>query len=282
VSGPLVSLADMSPTQTRSKTRLSTELYLQHLERESARFRAVLADADPVAAVPGCPAWTASDLLWHLGTVQHFWAWVVEHRPDGQDGYQEPERPASHGELGPFHEKASAALLAALRAADPADEAWTWSEDHTVGFVVRRQALEALVHRLDAEQTAGTVTPMDATLAADGVHEVLDVMYGGCPPWGDFSPLPHYLRVDCTDTGTSVWVQLGRFSGTDPKDEVRYEEDDVQVVDDPGLEPDAVIAGPGEVLLARFWRRGDGAELHVAGDMKIVDHFRTAIHHPLD
>jgi uncharacterized protein (TIGR03083 family) len=282
VSGRVASLADMSPTQTRSETRLPTDVYLQQLEQESARFRAVLAHADPGAAVPGCPAWIASDLLWHLGGVQHFWAWVVEHRPDAPDGYQEPERPTSQADLAIFHENATTALLSALRGADSAEEAWTWSADHTVGFIIRRQALEALVHRLDAEQTAGTVTPMDPALASDGVHEVLDVMYGGCPPWGDFSPLPHYLRVDCTDTGTSVWVQLGRFSGTDPKDEVSYEEDDIQVVDDPGVEPDAVISGPAEVLLARFWRRGDGAEVHVAGDMKIVDHFRTAIHHPLD
>ena len=41
-------------------------------------------------------------------------------------------------------------------------------------------------------------------------------MYGGCPEWGEFSPLPHYIRVELTDTGDDVWVQLGRFSGTDP------------------------------------------------------------------
>ena len=36
-----------------------------------------------------------------------------------------------------------------------ASEAWTWSTDQTVGFIVRRQAHEALIHRLDAELTAG-------------------------------------------------------------------------------------------------------------------------------
>ena len=66
----------------------------------------------------------------------------------------------------------------------PAEEAWTWSDDHTVGFILRRQAHEALVHRLDAEQAAGRGHELDAALAADGVHECLDVMYGGMPPWG--------------------------------------------------------------------------------------------------
>ena len=91
-------------------------------------------------------------------------------------------------------------------------------------------------------------------------------MYGGCPPWGEFSPLPHYIRVDLTDTGDRVWVQLGRFHGTDP-DGIEHDEDDLHVVTDPGVEPDAVISGTAEALDARIWRRGDGADTHLAGDL---------------
>lgn len=262
--------------------RLDTSDYLTHLAAASARFRAVLTDADPATTVPGCPAWRSDDLLWHLTEVQSFWAWVAAHRPAGPEDRPSPQRPATRPELLSLFDETSEALLESLTGVDAAEKAWTWSEDQSVGFIVRRQALEALVHRLDAEQTVGDVTTMDAVLCADGVEEVLDVMYGGCPPWGDFSPLPHYLRVDSIDTDTSVWVQLGRFSGTDPKDEVRYEEDDIAVVADPGVEPDAVISGRAEVLLARLWRRGDGADIHQAGDMEIIDRFRTAIHHPLD
>ena len=205
-------------------------------------------------------------------------------RPAGPaEDAEEAKRPETHQDLLADFDESSAALVAALEGAEPREECWTWSDDKTVAFVLRRQALEAVVHRFDAEQAAGLdLTEVDARLAADGIHEVLDVMYGGCPPWGDFSPLPHYVRVDATDTDSSVWVQLGRFSGTDPKDEVRYEEDDIHVVDDPGVEPDAVIEGTAEVLLARLWRRGDGADIHIAGDMLIVDHFRSAIHHPIE
>ena len=262
--------------------RLDNSDYLAHLAKDSARFRAVLAEADPATAVPGCPAWQSDDLLWHLAEVQDFWSWIVSHRPEGPDGYAQPSRPATRDELLALFDERSAALQAALAGVDPAEKAWTWSEDRTVDFIVRRQALEALVHRLDAEQTVGEVTPLDAALATDGVDEVLDVMFGRVPEWGDFSPLPHFLRVDCSDTGASVWVQLGRFSGTDPEDEVRYDEDDIAVVPDPGIEPDAVISGLAETLLARLWRRGDGADVHLAGDMEIIDRFRNAIHHPID
>ena len=61
------------------------------------------------------------------------------------------------------------ALVAELERADPAEPAWSWSAEQTVGFTFRRQAHEALIHRLDAEQTAGDVTPLDAALASDGV-----------------------------------------------------------------------------------------------------------------
>src|SRR5918995_144022 len=112
-------------------TRLSPETYLSYLRSESARFREVLAACDPEARVPACPDWNAADLLWHLATVQRWWA---------------------------------------------------------VGFILRRQAHEALIHRVDAEQAAGVPSDVDPALASDGVHEVLAVMYGGCPPWGAGEP----------------------------------------------------------------------------------------------
>ena len=105
-------------------------------------------------------------------------------------------------------------------------------------------------------------------------------MYGGCPPWGEFSGLPHYVRIDLTDTGDQIWVQLGRFHGIDP-DGIEHEEDDIHVVADPGVDPDAVVSGTAEALDARIWRRSDGADTHLAGDLHIVDKFRAVIHQPI-
>jgi len=261
--------------------RLDFPTYLQHIRTESQRFRDVLADCDPRASVPSCPDWNADDLLWHLGEVQHFWTWMVTNRPKGPEEYDDPQRPGDHAGLLSFFDQQYAALVEALQGADPTHEAWTWSQDHTVAFISRRQAHEALIHRRDAELAAGTVSPFPAELAADGVDEVLDVMYGGCPPWGEFSPLPHYIRLDLTDTGDRVWVQLGRFHGTDP-DGIEHEEEDLHVVPDPGVEPEAVIAGTAEAIDARIWRRADGAETHLSGSLAIVDRFRSIIHQPIN
>jgi len=262
---------------------MTTLDYLGHLRADSARFREVLAATDPDARVPSCPDWSAADLLWHLGEVQWFWASIVAERRQDPDGLEAPERPAGQDALLAFAEEQAARLHDALAAADPGTGVYMWSEDRTVGYIRRRQAHEALIHRLDAELTAlGHFGDLDAALAADGVEEVLDVMYGASPEWGEFSPLDHRLRIDITDTGESIWVQIGRFRGTDPKDDVHYDDDDIRVIDDPGVEPDAVISGDAAPLVTRFWRRGDGAEIHLAGDLHIVDHFRKVIHQPIN
>lgn len=264
-------------------TSLSHADYLEHLRSESRRFREVLATCDPAARVPGCPAWTAADLLWHLAEVQWFWGTTIRNRPTpAREDDEGPARPDSYDGLLAAFDEYSAALVDELAQADPAEEAWSWSTDQTVGFTFRRQAHEALIHRLDAEQAAGAVTPLDPHLAADGVLECLDVMYGGTPPWGEFRPLPHHVRIDCTDTGDQVWVQIGRFVGTSPTDGTHYDDDDISVVDAPGTEPDAVVEGPAAALDAWLWRRGDDSEIKVHGDRHIYDHLRVAVSHPLD
>lgn len=264
-------------------TRLAFDDYLGHLREESERFRAVLTGCDPAARVPGCPEWTAVDLLWHLTEVQQFWARVVRERPTGPgEDWVGPERPASYNALLTAFDEHSSELAAALEAADPTEHAWSWSEEQTVGFTFRRQAHEALIHRLDAEQTAGEVTPLDPELAADGVEEALAVMFGGTPPWGAFTGLPQHVRVDLTDRDESVWVQVGHFTGTDPDSGTRHEAiEDISVVPDPGGEPDVVVDGPAGAIDAWLWRRGDDQEIRVAGDRAVYDHFRRAVDQPI-
>ena len=177
--------------------------------RESQRFRDVLADCDPAARVPGCPDWDAADLLFHLAGVQHFWSTIIRQRPEGPEKLEEPARPETYAELLAFFDTSSAALVAALEEADPAEHAWSWAPEQTVGFTYRRQAHEALIHRLDAEQAAGQETPLDTELAADGVLETLDIMFGGTPPWGAFTPGDGLVRFDLADTGEQILVRLG-------------------------------------------------------------------------
>lgn len=192
--------------------------FLAHLRSESARFAEVMRGADPSARVPTCPEWDAADLLWHLAEVQLFWGAIVRDRlldPEPVDGVM-PPRPADHAGLLALFDEANGTLIEAL--ANTADDVhvWSWSDDETVGFVRRRMAQEALVHRLDAELTVGSVTDLDAALATDGVHEALQHFYGGHPPWSDYSAGGPVGRVRTTDTGAEWLLRLGSFSGLSP------------------------------------------------------------------
>jgi len=271
------------PCQGDGVTTPGPELdYLAHLRDESARFLDALHGGDLAREVPTCPDWSAADLLWHLSEVQWFWGTIVRERLQSPDDLEPPGRPGGDHALMQFFEEQSARLLLALTDADPAEPVYTWSEDKTVGFIRRRQAHEALIHRLDAEQTAGAVTPLDPALAADGVDEALDVMFGGTPAWGRFDGGGGFVRVDITDQGESVWVETGRFTGTDPESGQTYDEDDISKVEPRDGEPDVVVSGSAAVLDAWLWGRGDDSAVSVTGDDTVSDHFRRCVNQAIN
>ena len=262
--------------------RLEYPAYLDHIRRESARFRDVLAGCDPAARVPTCPDWDAADLLWHLAGVQLFWAKVVRHRPADPEGIDEPEpeRPERYAEVLGAFDDFSRALATELGGSDPEAEAWHWCGDNRVATTYRRQAHEALIHRVDAELTAGVpVTPLDPALADDGVAEVLGVMYGGEPEWGSFTRTGETFAVHLTDTRTTLLVALGKFSGTEPDSGKVYEdEDDLWLVDE-GPEPVATVSGTAADLDTWLWHRdpgltvgpGDGDQIRFEGDRLVFE-----------
>jgi uncharacterized protein (TIGR03083 family) len=248
--------------------------YLSHLVRESARFADAIQQARPQARVPSCPDWDADDLLWHLGLVQHFWTTVVRDKLPGDEAEKRnPDRPpGGRAVLLGFYRQASQALAAALRATSPDTPAWTWSQDQTAGFIYRRQAHEALIHRIDAELTAGARTPLDAQLAADGVDESLRIMYAACPGWATITPIPgRTLRLRATDTGDSWLVTLARFTGTDPEG-TSYDEPDIHIAEsDPGEPARAEITGTAADLDCWLWHRPPFGPVEQSGDQDILD-----------
>ena len=253
--------------------------YLAHLERESARFLVALQGAPAEATVPTCPDWTADDLLWHLAEVQWFWGEIVRSGTDDPETYEEPARPDDREGLEEFYRAASGGLLAALAAADPEDPAWTWSDDKTVGFVRRRQAHEALIHRLDAELTADARTPMDPLLSCDGVDEALRVMFSGVPDWAAWVPDgDSTLRVDVTDMPHTWLVTVGRFRGTSPTSGTAYDDPTLSVSDaDDGREVAVTIAGTAADVDCYLWNRPPAGTVTRAGDERVLAAFEALV-----
>lgn len=220
--------------------------------------------------MPSCPEWSAWDLAHHLTVVQSFWAAVVRGlltEPDQVEAVEEPPRADTMQCQLAALRAATIRLVGALEQTPPETPAWTWSAEQTVGFSYRRQALEALVHRIDAELTVDARTPVDVELAADGVDEALRIMVGGCPPWGAITPDPTgTVRVTASDTGRSWLVHPARFAGTD-RDGTSYDEPDIAVADvDSGLSVDADVTGTAEDLLCWLWGRPTVGEIVRSGD----------------
>ena len=219
--------------------------YLPVLGKANARFAEAAAEAVLArrwtAPVPGCPGWTLADLVWHLSEVQHFWAWVVRIRAPDPSGYPEPVRRPDDELLG-FLAAVSADLESALGGADPTERVWTWAPRQDVGFVLRRQAMEATVHTVDVEQVLGDVRPIPSDVGLDGLDEWLEVMVPGALPQGppeDAHPVVfHAVDADAERT---------LFPGTKPF-------------------PIAALTGTAGDLLLAVWRRVPLEVLTVDGD----------------
>jgi uncharacterized protein (TIGR03083 family) len=254
--------------------------YLAHLRRESARFAAALRDAAPDARVPTCPQWSADDLLWHLGgAVYPFWSAVVRLRDiEAVEAVPDPQRPAEHAELLEACERGAAELVELLEAVPDDEPMWTWSSDHTVGFIKRRMAHELLIHRVDAEVTVNARTEVDAELAADGIAESLEFFLGGVPEWAAWdggAPSGPVGAVELTDTGRRFLVQVGSVSGTSPGGR-RYEAEPGIALLDTG-ESTFTVRGSAVDLDLWLWNRPPFGDVEVGGSAPDYAQFEAVV-----
>ncbi|WP_152364224.1 maleylpyruvate isomerase N-terminal domain-containing protein [Microlunatus speluncae] len=256
--------------------------YLAHLAADSDRFATVIARAPQDRPVPSCPDWTAADLWFHLAEVQWFWARIVGGRLTETAGVEALPAPEPTDDPGAFFARATAALRRALAETPPETPAWSWAEEQTAGFSYRRQAHEALIHRVDAELVAEDRTPLDPALAADGVTEALTVMYGDPPrDWGEFRPDPaRVIEFAATDTGDRWRTVVGRFTGTSRSGE----QHDLQTLDvaGPDAEPSARITGAAADLDCWLWHRPPLGEVITDGDPATLAAFQVVIRDGLD
>jgi len=233
--------------------------WIAALEHEGHAL-SVAARHDPTATIPNCPGWAVDDLLRHVGHAHHNALLVVAE--------QRAERPAK-GEINPPHSNALgwyevglAALLDVLRSTDPeAGPVYTFAGPGPSKFWFRRMAHETAVHRVDAEQATGKVTPIDPTLAVDGIAEMLEVflpLLAGRKP--DPDPAPGTVHLHATDVegewlvtfGPTVTVERGHAKG------------------------DAAVRGAAADLYLWLWGRRSIDDLEVFGDPAMAARLRAA------
>jgi uncharacterized protein (TIGR03083 family) len=185
---------------------LGEDRYDAALEAETARFAEAVHDADPARPVPTCPEWTLAQLTEHVGQAQRWVTVVLERRapvPNAQVRVRVPQDP---DERSAWLVAGARRLGQTIREVGPATQVWTWSEDHTAGFWLRRTTHDTLVHRADAELAVGREVVIDPDLAADGVADLLD-MFAVLPRVDDFPELAELagagqtLQFQATDAG---------------------------------------------------------------------------------
>lgn len=184
---------------------------------ETARFVAVVKDADPATAVPSCPGWTLADLVKHTGSVQRWFSVLLRARIQEPPRKREVDLRLPEQEDGYADWLAESATVAAdaFAATGPNVPMWAWGADQHARFWARRMLFETLVHRTDAELALGLRPAIDRPVAVDGIDEFLVNL----PFATFFAPKVAHLRgpdrtirFRATD-GDEVWVVRLRSDG---------------------------------------------------------------------
>lgn len=228
--------------------------HLAALGRDGVAFADACEAAGLVASVASCPGWSVADLVWHLTEVHHFWRTIVGEQRTTWEGYQQPPRPNDDDVLSEYRDGFDA-TFSVLCAADPQQSNWTWSSDHSAGFVIRRMAQETGVHRWDAEAAAGRDTPIDATLASDGVDEFLAHMLGDVA--ADALAVGGSVHLHCTDVPGEWMIRPTEAGG-------------LNVIRE-HAKGDAAMRATASDLLLVLWRRLSVAQVEVIGDAAVAE-----------
>ncbi len=229
---------------------------------------AIVAEGDLLGAVPasglgapvgGCPGWDVARLLGHNGRVLAWAEGVLAAGPDGGDVDAGPRPPEGEAVLGWFQERRDG-FLAELDRHDPTERAVGFAGPTTVAFWFRRAAHELAVHRWDAQDAMdpGHAASVEATLAADGVDEWLEVFV---PRVLGRTGVPEELagasiHLHCTDEGgiegTGEWLLRVTAEGAE--------------LERAHGKGDAALRGPASDLLLAVWHRTDLDAVDVVGD----------------
>lgn len=254
--------------------------YVRQFGREVVALEAAAreaADRDTAPAVPSCQGWVMTDLVLRLGVTHRILARVIGERmrqppetpdlsriglPDEWTAWLPPGRapedsPVPGALLDWFHEGAEQ-LEERLFLADPGEQVWTWSADQTVGFWQRMQAIDAAVHRWDAQKAVGTPRPLDSALATDTIHQAFEIM------------VPMQRTAAQAPPGNGERFLLRREDGPQSW-AVRFDTDDVvfgaAAADGPY---DIEISGRASDLALFLWHRPVANQLSIQGNTTML------------
>lgn len=258
--------------------------FVEQYVAAAERFAIAVAATPMGAAVPTCPAWSAYDLVCHLGNVHAWAATIVEtcRRAAEQNDEPRSRKPKAVSE---WYAGKAEDLYEVLRTTDPEAPCWNFAfEAGFAGFWSRRQLHETTIHTVDLLGCTGGEAVIDPEVAADGVDEVLTVFLPRMHDRGHLADLTAPLCLVATDVRRS-WTLSPRAVVADPRAGLPVQPRGSTAESAPAvvLGPPRVVsrrhpgadqvAAPAETLYRVLWGRGVREELTVTGDHARVDAF---------
>ena len=255
--------------------------HVDALERDGALLADAAAAAGLTASVPTCPGWQVRDLVRHQAYV-HRWAarHVTERSPTVLDDGDDEEAILTGGpddaELIAAYRSGHAALVAALRAADPdLDCATFMPAPSPLAFWARRQAHETAIHRYDAQSAAPGDAPapggaFDAAFADDGIDELI-MGFAARRRYRLRGDGARSLTVRATDTGNGWQVSLADGVTTVARCDHAGDGGDGA--------SDCLLEGSAAGIYAYLWNRSDAAAaaVTITGDPAVLDVWRSSV-----
>lgn len=242
--------------------------HLPHFRREVTAFTAAARRAVGAAPpVPSCPGWSVVDLVTHLGRVHRMLAPVIRDRltepPTVSASAASSFGDVVTADLVDWFAEGAEELAALFGSCRPDEPAWSWSREHTVGFWLRMQTIEAAVHRWDIEgAVGGPAEALDSVVARDVVSQTFEVMVPARRGW------------QSAPAGSGETFSFRQTDG--PREwTIRFDDDKACLVDGPG---DVTLAGTASSLALFLWHRLPAAECgEIEGDPAVLDRYFTLV-----
>lgn len=176
--------------------------YLDLLLSDVALASSIL-ESSPEAPVPSCPGWSVADLVNHHGGVLRWATTIVQ---TGEPCFEQFTGPSTLPDLVEWYESAASEFVRVANTGDRTRACWTFGRaPEEAWFWTRRQALEAAVHRWDAESAARHPTGFPTALASAGIDEVVQDLHPRQVSLQRTAELSGSIALQATDTG-ETWI----------------------------------------------------------------------------
>lgn len=239
---------------------MEKDTYLSHVRDDGARLIEVARGA-PAGEIPSCPGWDMRVLVGHTASVHAWVAGIFEnHLQTRPHLRREDELAGDFDAVAAEYAATLPRLLGALGSSGGDELVWNWfdREPAPARFWFRRMAQETVVHRVDAELGARSLSPIDATLAADGISEFLGLLQRFLPH-EPVEGLSGSIGFTATDVDGEWRLALA-------PDRIEFVSGDV----------DAIVRGPASDLYRWVMNRGsEDALLELSGDRGVVAAWRA-------